>query len=384
MNTYIRKNFLGVLLVLTISFLGVPITAFAESRSGDRVVVDSDEIINEDLFIGGSHVEILGVVNGDVYIGAENVEIRGLINGDLLVAAETITVTGTLNDDIRAVGKTLTFTGATLNDGVTFLGEQLTIDPDTTVSGTVFFLGDTLVMSGVLNGSVRAAGDTVIINGEVTDSLYVASPTLRVEEGAVVNGDVRYASENEVVVAPGAVVNGEVMRESFSMNEWKGVWSSVESAFTFASFVGTLITGLVLLLLFYRPVVGVSEKIRARPLFSLGIGALVFLASVPLFIVLIVTVVGIPLALLWLTAFIVGMYLSKIFVALALGRFFIQTFRPRAVTTPSAYFSLFVGLISLYLLYQLPFLGLLVRLLVLLVGLGALLQSVQRIRRDWA
>jgi hypothetical protein len=148
--------------------------------------------------------------------------------------------------------------------------------------------------------------------------------------------------------------------------------------------LGALVTGIVLLLIFYRPVVGVSEKIRERPLLSLGMGALVLLVSLPLFIVLALTVVGIPLAFLGLTAFIVGLYLSKIFVALAFGRFFMQTLRPGATKVPSAYLSFFVGLISLYLLYQLPLLGLFIKLVVVLVGLGALLQAVLRIRHDWA
>jgi len=383
MNAQIYKNFLGVLLVLTISFFSSATTVLAESRSGDRVVVDTDEVINEDLFIGGKKVEILGEVNGDVYIGAENVEIQGLINGDIFVAAETITITGTLNDDIRAFGQSLTLVGATLNDGVTFFGDQLTHDSDTTVSGTVLFLGDTLLMNGLINGDIRGAGDTFTIKGEVTDSLYIASRVLNIEEGGVVNGDIRFASRNNVVVSPGAVVNGEIRRENISTSEWRGGWSWAEPVFAFVSFFGALVTGIVLLLIFHRPVVGVSERIRERPLLSLGVGSLVMLASLPFFLLLFLTIVGIPLALLGLTLFIIGLCLSKTFVALALGRFFLRTLSPRATKNPSAYLSFFVGLISLYLLYQLPILGSLVKLIVALLGLGALLYGLQRIRLDW-
>lgn len=383
MNTHILKRVLGFFLLLGVSFSSLATTAFAESREGDNVIVGVDEIINEDLFIAGEQVEILGEVNGDVYIAADSVDVRGLINGDLIVAAESITVTGTLNDDIRVFGKVLTLTGATLNDGVTFLGERLILDSDTTVNGTVLFLGDTFIMDGVLNGDVRGAGDTFVINGEVTKSLYLATRVLDIRDEAVVNGDVRYLSENEAVIASGAVVSGEVNKRNVSMSEWKGAWSWAESVFAFLSFLGALVTGIVLLLIFYRPVVGVSERIRERPLLSLGMGSLVFLLAFPIFVLLAVTVVGVPLAFLFLTAFFVGLCLSKIFVALALGRFFIETLRPRA-TPPSAYLSFIVGLISLYLLYQLPLVGWAINFLVALMGLGALLYGVQRIRRDWA
>lgn len=380
MNTYILKRVLGFFLVLAVSFSSLAVTAFAETRSGDSVIVGADEIINGDLFIGGTKVQILGEVNGDVYIGAEDVEVRGVINGDLLVAAETVVVTGTLNDDIRVFGQTLTLTGATLNDGVTFLGERLTIDGDTAVNGTVLFLGDTLLLDGILNGDIRGVGDAFIINGEVRDSLYLATRVLTLEEGAVVNGDIRYTSENDAVIASGAAVNGEVNKREVSMNEWRGSWSWVEPVFAFISFLGTLVIGTFLLLLFYRPVTLISERIRERPLLSLGMGSLVFFLAFPLFVLLTATVIGIPLAFLGLTVFILGICVSKVFVALALGRFFLETLRPKATAAPSAYLSFLIGLISLYLLYQLPVLGWFIKLLVVLIGLGALLYGVQRIR----
>jgi cytoskeletal protein CcmA (bactofilin family) len=375
------QKYIGFIMFTCVLFLSLAHTAFAETRREDRVVVEADEIINEDLFIGGSHVEILGEVNGDVYIGAENVEIHGLINGDLLVAAETITVTGTLNDDIRVAGKTLTLTGATINDGVTFLGERMTLGSETTVNGTILFLGDTLRVDGLINGNIRGAGDTFVVNGEVTDSLYVATRVLHFGETALVNGDVYYTSDLEATTDEGSVINGDLNWERIVIPEWRKALSFwAEPVFAFISFLGTLVVGTFLLLVFYRPVTLISKRIRERPLLSLGMGSLVFLLAFPLFLLLILTVIGIPLAFLGITLFILGLCFGGIFVALALGHFFLEVLRPKATAAPSAYLSFLVGLISLYLLYQLPLFGWLLNLIVALMGLGALLYGAQRIR----
>jgi len=70
-----------------------------------------------------------------------------------------------------------------------------------------------------------------------------------------------------------------------------------------------------------------------------------------------------------MAAYLISVYLSRAFVGLAIGRWL---FRRLGRESVSPYLGFFVGLIILWLLIAIPFVGWLIHLLALLLGLGAL------------
>ena len=93
-----------------------------------------------------------------------------------------------------------------------------------------------------------------------------------------------------------------------------------------------------------------------------------FLISVPIIVVLLaVTLVGIPLAILLFVAFIFMLLFAKIFTAVAFGSWVLQKFGQKQ----NPYFSLTVGLLLLSVLKLIPFLGMVLSLVITLFGLGA-------------
>jgi cytoskeletal protein CcmA (bactofilin family) len=370
------------MMVVGLAFLCAVPVAFAETRKGESITISSEEIINEDLFIAGQDVRIEGEVNGDVYIAGDSISISGVINGDVLVVGGSIVVTGIISDDIRAIGESLTLEGATVNDGVSFLGERLVVGSDTEIRHGVLFAGEALVVDGVVNNAVRAVADTVVISGEVTESVHLVAREIRVSESAVINGDLTYRSENEATIASGAVIDGETIftPEGGMMSELREGLVWLYRIFVMFSFFAILLTGLVLLLIFYRPTLLVSERINSKPLSTFGVGALALFASIPLFALLVITVVGIPLAFLFLSLFMVGLYISHIFVAVALGALIQSSFRRSAPTAPNGYLSFLIGLVVLYALYLLPVVGPLAVFFATCVGIGALVFALLRLR----
>ena len=90
-------------------------------------------------------------------------------------------------------------------------------------------------------------------------------------------------------------------------------------------------------------------------------------------LVLMMTVIGLPLGLIVLFAYIVILYISKIFVGLAIGRR-ILTYAKQEISSP--YWHLVVGLIVIAFATRLPLLGFfLIGLIVMLAGLGALVMT---------
>jgi hypothetical protein len=135
---------------------------------------------------------------------------------------------------------------------------------------------------------------------------------------------------------------------------WKAIWLA-------AAFVtGLALRRLAPTLFAYRPA---DAGALAKPL---GIGFLVF-AATPVGIVLLgLTVVGLPLALLALAAWLAGLYVSGILV----GAFVGWTLLARRAAPPPFALALLLGLLVVGVAANVPYLGGLVRLVAILLGLG--------------
>ena len=106
-------------------------------------------------------------------------------------------------------------------------------------------------------------------------------------------------------------------------------------------------------------------------------GFLVLVAT-PIALLLIgITLLGIPLALIGLAVFLISLYVSGILIAALVGT---QISKPRAETWRSFGIALLVGLAIVIVATALPFVGLPVRFVVVLTGLGLL---AERVRSGW-
>ena len=105
---------------------------------------------------------------------------------------------------------------------------------------------------------------------------------------------------------------------------------------------------------------------------SIGIGFLVVIGLVPGFLILLVTVIGIPLAGLVFTLLMLYFYLAKIVVGLAYGTWLSEKFNWKIPT----FGSFAIGLAIIFILKLIPVVGFFVGTVVFLGWLGALTLQV--------
>jgi hypothetical protein len=87
-----------------------------------------------------------------------------------------------------------------------------------------------------------------------------------------------------------------------------------------------------------------------------------------------ITLVGIPTALITVALWVIAIYLAKVFVGAALGRALI---RPRRGGLADVALLLLVGLLIVFVLTNLPYVGQVFMLGVVLWGLGILFERVK-------
>jgi len=111
---------------------------------------------------------------------------------------------------------------------------------------------------------------------------------------------------------------------------------------------------------------------------SLGLGVAV-LAGVPVVIILTaITLIGFPASLMLLTVYLAAIYLAKVWVGAFLGQILLK---PTGATKSDWLLGLLVGLLILTIIGLIPYLGGLVRLGVVCLGLGAFAWQLYRVSR---
>jgi hypothetical protein len=117
-------------------------------------------------------------------------------------------------------------------------------------------------------------------------------------------------------------------------------------------------------------------RVERHPALAAATGALAAIAIIPIGIVLLVSIIGIPLIALEAAAIIAGVWIGTGAIALLVGRRLSELVMPAA--TPSPFVALILGLVVVSAAEIVPLIGWAVSALVWLVGLGCAILSFIR------
>lgn len=320
----------AVAVVVLSLFSGV--AAAQETRSGETVVVGEDETVDGDLTAFGGTVVIQGTVDGDLTAFGGDVLIEGEVTGDAEAFAGNVRVTGDVGGEMGAAA------------------------------------GNVAVGEGANVGALSAAGGNVAVEGTVEGDVEAAAGSVSLGPEAAIGGDLTYGGE--LNQHPDAEVAGSVSEESTS----GPVPAPIGELPTPPTWLGplywllvNLVLGAILLAAFPWFSEDLARIASEKALKSGAVGALT-LVGIPISLGLVaVTVVGIPLSLAGIGLFVVLLWIGAVYGRFALGAWLLSL-----ADVESRWAALVVGLIVVALVGLVPFLGGLVELLVLLLGLGAL------------
>ncbi len=244
-------------------------------------------------------------------------------------------------------------------DAIVVISGDVTVARGETVDGVYIASGDARIDGRVAGDVVVLSGD-VVLAGTIEGDLYTASGLARLLPSAVVTGDVNYADEHPVV-SDAARVHGDVGKKG--LPDLGGAALFGGFIVWLAMSVSMAVLGLLLLLLAPRA----AEAIRARaeervgPTIAIGIAILIVLpigAAIAA-----VTILALPLAALVFLALLPLGAVAYVSAAWALGRRIMKPPRDR-------FLAFLVGIAILRAAALVPFVGLLVGLAALIVGLG--------------
>lgn len=289
------------------------------------------------------------------------------------------------SDHVCFGDSTVVRAGETPNNVVLF-GCDARIEKGAAVTrDVVSFGGDVIVEEGATIGhAIVSFGGDVQLAGEVASDIANFGGDVTLDATAVVGNDVIVLG-GRVTRHDSATVRGQVLRNTGTafprvrVPSFPGLVPLPFTGTTLWRVLGDFATGLVLtlglaalgaLIVVFMPnqLKQVGEVAQQSALPSVGVGCLTWLVVPPLMILFILTCLGIPLSMILGIAFVAAGVFGWIAISMVLGDRLVNALKLKGIVPILA---MVIGLLVLWLVTSIPFLGGLIWLFVASLAIGA-------------
>jgi hypothetical protein len=314
-------------------FLLLPHVQALEMLSGDHVSVDS--AIDDDVFAAGGTVNINAPV-ASVVIAGGDVNINAPVSGDVFILGGQISINSDVGGKIVAAGGDIDLRGDARN--AVIAGGNISIHPTTVISKDAVIAGGNVLNAGTITGNLTVRAEEFQNTGSAGSVDFKKSEGLQgLEELMIKLANILY-----ILIT-----------------------------------VGFLILGIVVLKLFPSQFIMVEAEVRNAPVKNTVVGFALIIVSVILMSLLAVTFIGLPVALILGMLFIIALMLSCLFVSFAIGRKIVDLFKFET----SDILIFVIGFVILSLLFRIPFAGVLIAIVAISLGFGALIYTLHK--KNW-
>lgn len=365
MNTKFLLKILIILFISVIIFPSISITSASEFKSGDKLVITKDEVVNDDLYFAGNSITVDGVINGDLIAAGSEIKVTGTINGGIIAAGGSIVVTGKVTNDIKAAGGEVRI-GGDVGDNVLVFTGNLVLEKDARIARDLTLGAGTATIDGTVNGNINGGASNMEMNGATKGNVTVnIDNNIKISPGATIGGNLEYTAPQPGEIS--GIVSGTttyketpVRREDF-MSRLPG---------EIIGYFWLLLIGIISLILASELTQKNSDNISVKPLKNLLWGLLFLIITPIVAVLLLITIIGIPLGLILLVIYIILVYISRIYVGLWVGQYVLRKLKQE---TRSRVLAMALGLIIVVIIINLPIIGGLIHFVIILLGLGAII-----------
>jgi hypothetical protein len=260
--------------------------------------------------------------------------------------------------------------GAAEDKSIIRIGSDVTVETEEKVRSVVV-VGGQVTVHGTVDRSVLSIGGSVVL-----------TRTAVVGGNVTALGGVIFSARDAEVGGSLTEINSSNLMETLTAAlsaEWEG-WSWIFAVVSLAIFVVILVVALLIVALLPKPVRTISEAITQQPFRVILCGTLGLILVAPLALLLTISVVGIALIPLEVILVVSAVLLGFIAVGQLIGRGILDRLgRPSAGPLRQTLW----GLIVLWVVGWIPYIGWMVKSVAIVVGLGATLVTRFGTHRAW-
>jgi cytoskeletal protein CcmA (bactofilin family) len=365
------------LIAVLVLALVLPVLVFASVanaqtfRSGQTPSIASSESIDGAAFITGSAVDVAGTINGDLYCAGQNVTISGNVDGDVLCAAQTITISGSVTGDVRLAAQTIAISGD-VKGSASIAAQTITIEGQGKIGRDAVIAGQSTTINGSIARDVTLSSGSAVINTAIGRNISAQIESLTLGKSAVIGGTIDYTSPEMLTKDSNAQVAGKVTytKQETTQQDTSNAYDVSGAIF---STLMLIVSALLLVLIFprqFQRTTNASAVSVKHTMFALLTGFVASIVVPVAIVILLITVVGIPLGILMLLAWIIVLILSISFASYYIGRIVWRS-------QTNAIIIMLIGALILAVALLIPVLDFFVLILAFWYGSGAILLQLR-------
>ena len=398
------KNKFKIIAILTVIILALTLPVVrAENETADNAessdVAITDDISNEateSTSVSSEDPEVINDVvtdditdenfkQSDVYLSGDNVTIDYIVDGNLFVVANTVTINSKIGGDAFICANTVTVE----EEGYIF-SNLFTFSKNVNINGVVYDLyaaSENTTINGYVYRDIRVGSNTVNIFGAVGRNAFVdcvnlnfvpntnannENQTAVASSHGVVNGNLSYTAEQEASIPDGSVT-GETTFKQETSSDGNTIQKYIISLGTFIATV--IIIWLLCLWLVPNFLKNNSSLITTKKVLPvIGFGILTPIAGILLSILLFILGITSTLGLLLLIMLFVLMAISTSIFVITINNVICDKLKIQK--SIGVFGMLIISAIVLWLIGLIPYLGSIVGIISVILGLGIIVSSL--------
>ncbi len=376
-NSTTMKKFIYALTIIISSIIFAHSAQAFEVKVDDSVTLNKEEVAEGNVYASCDNMKIDGTVNGDVVALCKSVVINGTVNGDLITFSQDIIINGEVKGSARVAGTNITINGG-VGHNINAFGTEINLTSSSTVGWDVLVAGVNGKFNGTVGGNLHGDIASASIAGKIGKNINLTIEDNNASEGgllitkdAVVGGELNYTAKKEAKLESLSSIVGKVERQTPKeknenlLNIMSGIFYKLSALF---------LIGLTIVSLKKKVVYDVAKNLEEKSWQAILIGlALLFLTPLTI-LFFVITVIGIPMAIILLASYLILLILSVIFSAFFIGNTLLKSINKKTV---NPFLILLIGLFIFLLLSIIPYIGGGAVLLFIVYGLGGLFITIK-------
>lgn len=328
---------------------------------------------NEDDYYEGDSEEY---INGDLYNVDNSVDVKTDVNGNVFVMGETVNFENIyVEGDVFVLAKKVNFNNSIVNGSVFALAQEIKFDAN---AYDVYALGEKVIFSenSYVGRTVRASAKNLELNGSIDANAYITAEKLVIGDDTIISGKLSYTSEKAGDISEKAQIgsvefNQSTQPETEATAEFFGLSILMEAV----SYVFKVAIISALIIAFCNRFVKISkeEKVGKTLIKSLGSGALALILIPCIALALIFTVIGTGFGIVLMGAYAIVLFFAS---AIASTGIAVNLFNTKINSKLGLWGASLGTALVIWCLGQIPAIGWLISLFVILIGLGLLTKTI--------
>ncbi len=373
-------NIKSIIAAFLFAMLAIPAMATAATFSAEEVFsLDSDTVLEDNLYLASENISIKGEVDGDIYAVSGTTLISERVAGDVVIASGDIVILGVVEGDVRVLGGNVLL-GGTVEGDVLVAGGAVRITPDALIGKDLYVAAGEVSFDGYVAGNIEIKAGSASINGIIDGDLHVkANDRIGLGNSTFVGGDFKYMATDASILAmsSGAQIIGDTSFKALRMpvyaHENKNTFLFIFGGIILLKLLSILTAAIVAVVFIPRLSLAIAGEGVVRPGRSFITGLLVCIATPIIIILLFGTLIGGVVGVIAMFSFLLFLAMSAVYSGIIFGTWLHKvTQKKKKKKMEVNWKTALTGVILLTLISFIPFIGWAIALAVYFIAMGSI------------